>query len=237
MTTTKSGFKIYNQLWLAVILMLAVPYTHGVTGVLAGFLLVFYMLNAPVPEFEVDMTLTAPPTNTVMPIVTTNTNPNVVEFNITGIDGLNEDQKDIQKVLSQKARKFCRETGTELYAGYKAKEIVEDGIEVCEFEDLMLDETNITFLHDTSNPYLKYVYKVYVNFQESEDPKDNIHIGFVPEDVAPELHDILQKNTELNLSMTFTGGKYKTYEYDFTKDKDVLLTDEKTLQAVITIYK
>ncbi|MBH0162075.1 hypothetical protein [Fictibacillus sp. 26RED30] len=77
----------------------------------------------------------------------------VFEFNVAGVTAKNELNQDIQKLLQKHGKLYAKENGFSLYGGFKNKEIIEDGLEVGEFEDLSFTQHEILFEPEPMNEY------------------------------------------------------------------------------------
>lgn len=153
------------------------------------------------------------------------------EFNVAGVTAKNENKKDIQKVLRQQGKLYAEENSIDLYAGYKNKEIIEDDLEVAEFEDLIFYHDHISFVPEPTNQYDPNAIKVFIKYEE-----EPIHIGYVPKEKNIEFNKILDNEDVRRIEAQYVGGKIKSVEYDSNKDKDIVVTEELTLGVEVKVF-
>lgn len=153
------------------------------------------------------------------------------EFNVAGVTAKNENKKDIQKVLRQQGKLYAEENSIDLYAGYKNKEIIEDYLEVAEFEDLIFYQDQISFIPEPTNQYDPNAIKVFIKYEE-----EPMHIGYVPKDKNIEFKKILDNEDVRRIEAQYVGGKIKSVEYDSNKDKDSVVIEELTLGVEIKVF-
>ena len=155
----------------------------------------------------------------------------VYTFNVAGVTAKNEEKQDIQKLLKQKGKLYLKENGIESFGGFKNKEIIEDYLEVSEFEDILLTKQDISFVPEPTNKYDSNAIKLYIKFDEVP-----MHIGYVPKEDNIEVKSILENEDIRRIEVRFVGGKIKSVEYDDEKDKDVVVTVELTLGIEVKIH-
>lgn len=153
-------------------------------------------------------------------------------FNAAGVTKKNELGKDIQSILQKEGRKYCRENYIDFYGGYTAKEIKEFGTDTSEFEDLYLDDKEISFIPEPDNKYDKNAIKIYVQYAENRDP---IHVGYVPKEKNVQLKTILENHSITSISASYVGGKIKEVDYCLDTDKEIIKNVELTLGLSIQI--
>lgn len=151
-------------------------------------------------------------------------------FRVTGVSYENETGKDIQKLLHKIGREIAEEKGIELYSGLSNSEILEYYDEVSEFEDVEFGEY-IVFKKDPNNEYDPNAIKVYIELDD-----ELHHIGHVPRKYNKKIGKLLDSDLIDDIEATFTGGKIKKADYDFEKDKDVVVIKELTLGVEITVH-
>jgi hypothetical protein len=156
----------------------------------------------------------------------------IFEFNVAGVTAKNENKKDIQKLLKQQGKLYAAENGIDLYGGFKNKEIIDDDLEVSEFEDVEFSKEELLFIPDPTNEYDLNAIKVFIDF-DGEQP---LHIGYVPKNKNVEFRKILDHEDVRRIEATYVGGKIKSVDYDDEKDKDVVVTDELTLGVEIKVF-
>ena len=127
--------------------------------------------------------------------------------------------------------KLSKENGFELYGGFSNKEIIEDDLEVSEFEDIFFTKQEVSFVPEPTNKYDSNAIKLYINFDEAP-----IHIGYVPKKDNIKVKSILENEDIRRFEVRFVGGKIKSVDYDYEKDKDVIVIDEVTLGIEVEIY-
>ena len=155
----------------------------------------------------------------------------VFEFNVAGVTAKNEQNKDIQKLLRQQGKLYAKENGYESYGGYKNKEIIEDDLEVAEFEDLYFSQDEISFVPEPTNEYEPNAIKVFITYDEVP-----IHIGYVPKKNNVELKNILDNEDVRRIEGRYVGGKIKSLDYDDDEDKDIVVIEELTLGVNIQLF-
>ncbi|WP_368657612.1 HIRAN domain-containing protein [Metabacillus halosaccharovorans] len=155
---------------------------------------------------------------------------NSITFNVAGVTFENDNNKEIQPLLRRIARQIAKDNDIESYAGYTNAEILEYVESVSEFEDLECGDY-IRFEKDPNNEFDENAIKVVIDL----DGKKH-HIGHVPKKENVKIGSLLDSDSDLDISANFVGGKIKEVEYDFEKDKDVVITNELTLGLEITIY-
>lgn len=155
----------------------------------------------------------------------------ILSFNVSGVTMLNDKNKDIQKLLRKYGKSYCEENFIELYGGYTNKDILDYVFEVSEFEGLEFVNEEISFVPEPTNEYDPNAIKVFIDFGN-----DGVHhIGYVPKKLTSTLNEILINQNIINVVASYVGGKIKETEYDFEKDKDVVVTKELTLGVEIVI--
>jgi hypothetical protein len=155
----------------------------------------------------------------------------VFEFNVAGVTAKNEDKKDIQKLLRQQGKLYLKENYLDLFGGYKNREIIEDDLEVAEFEDLLFAQQEISFVPEPTNEYDSNAIKVYIKYDEVP-----IHIGYVPKKDNDELKRILGEEDVRRYEARYVGGKIKSVDYDEEEDKDIVVIEELTLGVEIEVF-
>lgn len=156
---------------------------------------------------------------------------NIFVFNVAGVTMENDKNKDIQKLLKRNGKLFCEEQGIELFSGYSNKEIIEYSQEVSEFEDLYLSDDEISFVPEPTNEYDPNAIKIFLEFGS----EGTHHVGYVPKKSTKELQNILDTKKVIYIEAKYVGGKIKNIEYDFEKDKDVVVPKELSLGIEISI--
>lgn len=154
-----------------------------------------------------------------------------VVFKVAGITF--ENRQDIIKKI---VKNGISDGYIEPYGNMSNKEIKEIG-EVSEVEN-----TKITTLRlEPIELDGKDAIEVYVKDFSRE---NEYMIGYVPKDHLEEtisLIGIMQEHPEYKLEADsyFTGGKFKTVEYDYEKGKEIIVTDEKNygLNVSLKLYK
>jgi len=155
-------------------------------------------------------------------------------FNVAGVTAENDKGKDIQRLLKRYGKLHCEENGIELFGGYTNRELIEDGISISEFDGLDFVNSEVSFVPEPTNEYDPNAIKVFIDFGNEEIH----HVGYVPKKHTSKLNDILNSQETINIVASYVGGKIKEIDYDFEKDKDVVITKELTLGVEIVIkYK
>lgn len=154
-----------------------------------------------------------------------------ITFRVAGVTKENEKGQDIQNIIKQVANAYKREGILESYSGYTNQEIIEGMYDMTEFEGQYVYDI-IELVPEPDNPYDKNAIKVYIKDANEK----NHHIGYVKKtDNVKLLHEL--KNNKLEkTSVEFIGGKIKRVDYDWEKDKDVVVVDEITRGVEITVY-
>ncbi|RIJ65499.1 PH domain-containing protein [Rummeliibacillus sp. POC4] len=155
-----------------------------------------------------------------------------ITFNVAGVTKENDQGKDIQKLLQQEGKQYCKENEIDLYNGLTNKEIIEFGDGTSEFEDLYLSDEEVIFIPEPTNPYDENAIKVFLKYGENESPT---HIGYVPINKTKELQLILDTKNVSLIDAHYVGGKIKELEYDYETDKDKVVVKELTLGIEISI--
>lgn len=164
------------------------------------------------------------------PTQTQTPNNHAITFNVAGVTFDNEEGKDIQTLLRRVAKAIAREKDIPAYAGMTNSEILEYYGEVSEFEDVEFGEY-ILFEKEPDNEYDKNAIKVVVKLEDKKH-----HIGYVPKKYNVQLNKLLDTDLITDITANFVGGKIKEVDYDFEKDKDVVVIKELTLGVEITVY-
>ena len=155
----------------------------------------------------------------------------IFEFNVAGVTAKNEQKQDIQKLLRQQGKLYAEENDIDLYGGYTNKEIIEDGLEVAEFEDLIFYKHEISFVPEPANEYDQNAIKVYIKYGEFP-----VHIGYVSKKENVEFKNILDNEDVRRIEARYVGGKIKSTDYDVDKGKDIVVTEELTLGVEFKVY-
>ena len=149
-----------------------------------------------------------------------------ITFSVAGVTMKNEDNKDVQALIRKNARQHLTDIGFKTYGGYTKREIIEDGMEVFEFEDVTLYKEDIRFEEEPSNPYDPNAIKVYLTFVEGEEH----HFGYVPKNMTAAVKETLAKDVR-RMNAQVVGGKLKKADYD-----EVVIDDSLSLGVKIEIH-
>jgi hypothetical protein len=175
--------------------------------------------NPPIPTVQASMPKVEPP------------KLEVFEFKVAGVTAKNEGKQDIQKLLRKQGKLYAEENGYQLYGGYKNKEIIEDNLEVVEFEELSFTQHEISFVPEPTNEYDSNAIKVYIKYDDVP-----VHIGYVPKKDNVELKGILDEEDVRRFEARYVGGKIKSVDYDEEEDKDIVVIEELTLGVEIKVF-
>jgi len=156
---------------------------------------------------------------------------NMILFNVAGVTFENDEGKDIQSLLRKIGKQIARDNDIPSYSGLTNSEILEGFEEISEFEEIEFGEC-IVFEKDPDNEFDKNAIKVFVKLDENK----KHHIGYVPKENNIELLKIMDAGTINDVVATFVGGKIKEVDYDFEKDKEVVVVKELTLGVEIKVY-
>jgi HIRAN domain len=155
---------------------------------------------------------------------------NILSFNVAGVTFENDQGKDIQTLLRKIGKAIAREKDIPAYAGMTNSEILDSYTEVSEFEDVEFGEY-IFFEKDPNNEYDKNAIKVMVKIGDKTH-----HIGHVPKKNNIQLNKLIESDLIIDISANFVGGKIKEVDYDFEKDKEIVVIKELTLGVEITVH-
>lgn len=156
-------------------------------------------------------------------------------FKIAGVTMKNENGEDIQNVIKKGSKKNLEQFGLKTFGGYTRKEIIEDDIEVFEFEDVSVYREQIRFEEDPNNPFDPNAIKIYIRFTE-EDPEEK-HVGYVPKTMTSQTKDLLANQDVRRITGNVTGGRSKEAHYDALEDKETVITKDKlSLGIGISIF-
>lgn len=151
-------------------------------------------------------------------------------FNVAGVTYENDSGKEIQPLLRKIARQIAKDNDIESYGGYTNSEIIEYIESISEFEDVECGEY-ITFEKDPNNEFDKNAIKVIVELDSKKH-----HIGHVPKKNNLEIGSLLDSDSIVGISANFVGGKIKEVQYDFEKEKDIVVTNELTLGLEVILH-
>ena len=157
---------------------------------------------------------------------------NRFNFNVAGTTAKNDEGKDLQKTLQSLGKKYCSENDIKLYGGYSNRELISDGYEVIEFEDLTFYKHELKFEYEPTNQYDKNAIKVFVCF----DGEKFTHVGYVPKTHNVELKSILENEDIRRIEAKYVGGNVKNIEYDDEKEKDVIVVNKLNIGIEIDVY-
>lgn len=131
------------------------------------------------------------------------------------VTGTRSYQNDLKRIANQ----YKREYGLQSFDGISNKEFIEDFYsEMSEFEGQPI--YGVEFKYDSLNPSSSI--NVYI-----PDVTDKLNqVGYVDRSVRDQLKHELENNEIIEAYGEFTGGKIKYSDYDFEKDKDIVLTKE-----------
>lgn len=149
-------------------------------------------------------------------------------FNVAGVTAKNDKNKDIQSLLKRNGKLHCKEFSIDLYSGYTNKDILDFVNEVYEFADLEFIDDEISFVPEPTNEYDANAIKVFIDFGEA----GKHHIGYVPKKHTATLNEILNNRDIRVIEASYVGGKLKEIDYDFEKDKDVVVVNDTLTQGV-----
>ncbi|MEE8670420.1 MAG: HIRAN domain-containing protein [Heyndrickxia coagulans] len=152
-----------------------------------------------------------------------------ITFNVAGVTFENDKGKEIQPLLRRIAREIAKEQDVESFGGWTNKDILEYMAEVSQFEDVMFGDY-VSFEKDLDNEFDQNAIKVMANLNDKQ-----FHIGYVPKDNNVQVGKLLDDGLIDKIAASFVGGKTKEIDYDFEKDKDVVVVKELTLGVEITL--
>lgn len=152
-----------------------------------------------------------------------------ITFNVSGVTFENDKGKEIQPLLRRIAREIAKEQDVESYGGWTNKDILEFMAEASEFEDVMFGDY-VSFEKEPDNEFDQNAIKVMANLNEKQ-----FHIGYVPKEYNVQVCKLLDNDLIDKVTASFVGGKTKKVDYDFEKDKDVVVINELTLGVEITL--
>lgn len=149
--------------------------------------------------------------------------PNLIKevyFKVAGITFDNR-QKTIKKIV-RNAIKFGY---TDTYYNMSNKEIINSMDEIYEINDLKVSSLRL----EPTKIDNKDAIEVFIKDFDSD--KEYL-MGYVPKNKLNDVFDflaIVKEHSEyiIKANAYFTGGKFKTSEYDEEKEKDVVITDER----------
>lgn len=150
-----------------------------------------------------------------------------MKFNVAGVTYKNEANKDIQALIRKSAKQHLLDYDLKTYGGYTNRQILEDDMEVSEFEDVTLYKEHIRFEEDPANPYDPNAIKVYLTFVEGEEH----HFGYVPKAKNERVKKILDTKDVQKIHARVIGGKVKQADYD-----EVITDDSSSLGVRIEIH-
>lgn len=151
-----------------------------------------------------------------------------ITFSVAGVTHKNEDNKYIQTLIRKNSRKHLSDHDLKLYGGYTKSEILDEDVEVFEFEDVMLYKEHIRFEEEPTNQYDPNAIKVYLAIVEDEE----YHFGYVPKDMTAQVKETLATKDVRRMSGKVVGGKVKqAVGFDEVQVKDGL-----SLGIEISIY-
>ncbi|MFT9599175.1 YqaE/Pmp3 family membrane protein [Mesobacillus sp.] len=154
---------------------------------------------------------------------------NILTFNVAGVSYANDKGKKIQPLLRKIAKEIAEENGIPAYSGYTNKEILNNEIEVSEFEDVEFGDY-VSFEKEPDNKFDKNAIKVLINLGN-----DRQHIGYVPKTDNVKVGQLMDSNSINYIDAVFVGGKVKEVEYDDDKGKDIVGVNELTLGVELTL--
>ncbi|WP_018664632.1 HIRAN domain-containing protein [Heyndrickxia acidiproducens] len=152
-----------------------------------------------------------------------------ITFNVAGVTFENDKGKEIQPLLRRIAREIAKEQDVESFGGWTNKDILEYMAEVSQFEDVMFGDY-VSFEKDLDNEFDQNAIKVMANLNDKQ-----FHIGYVPKDNNVQVGKLLDDGLIDKIAASFVGGKTKEIDYDFEKDKDIVVVKELTLGVEITL--
>lgn len=154
-----------------------------------------------------------------------------ITFRVAGVTSKNEKGQDIQNIIKRVANSYKREYMLESFDGYSNSEILEYFMDMTEFEGQYIDDI-IELVPEPDNQYDKNAIKVYIT--DASDRK--YHIGYVKKAENVKLLHELENNKIRTTSVEFLGGKVKHVDYDWEKEKDIVVSDEITRGVEVTVY-
>lgn len=155
-----------------------------------------------------------------------------VNFDIAGINYLNENGEDKQSILKRVASNYNDGVNLISFNGYTTSEIKEMFADdyMAEFEGQYVNDI-IKFILEPLNKHDENAIKVYlIDVNEI-----GYHIGYVPRKVNKSLMYELEHNTVIRVSAEFTGGKTKSVLYDDFNDKYFIDSEEDTRGVTVKV--
>lgn len=164
--------------------------------------------------------------------ISTDTNNLISEvyFKVTGVSF-----KDRQKIIKEIVNENKDSIFYKPYYGMSNKEILEDGNDIYEINDLKVNSIRIeptTFNNEDA-------IEIYITDNNSKE----FLIGYVPKNKIDEVFNFLKiynnNNYRLEANAYFTGGKYKSVEYNEEQEKDIIVTKENEygINVNLKLYK
>ncbi|WP_025728471.1 HIRAN domain-containing protein [Atopobacter phocae] len=123
--------------------------------------------------------------------------------------------------FNEVVKKIIEETSFSAFEGMTNKEIEEDGGKIYKHTGYT---RKFRLESEPDNPHDKNAIAVFI---------DNMHVGYVPKEIAKEIQHLLNERYELSGITELVGGPYK--EYDYSKDKVVTTKNNYGLKMDIAI--
>ncbi len=144
-------------------------------------------------------------------------------FRVAGVTKENDKGKDIQNLLKRLAGGYKKNEIIESWDGYTKREMLEDGIDGCEFENQRISNI-IRLEREPENPYDANAIKVFIKDVNNGEH----HVGYIKRNETEKVIALTHDKDIVGIDVEFTGGKRRTLDFDPIEDKDYFDEDEVT---------
>lgn len=151
-------------------------------------------------------------------------------YRVAGVTKENDKGINIQDLLKRLASGYKKNEYIESWEGMTKREMIECYMEQSEFEGQTISNV-IRLEPEPDNPYDPNAIKVFM-----KDVNDvEHHVGYIRREDTQEIKEQIQRDDFKYIAVSFTGGKYRSIDYDVETDKEVIQEEELTRGLELTL--
>ncbi|MBU5342294.1 HIRAN domain-containing protein [Caldifermentibacillus hisashii] len=151
-------------------------------------------------------------------------------YRVAGVTKENDKGINIQDLLKRLANGYKKNDYIESWEGLTKREMIECYMEQSEFEGQTISNV-IRFEPEPDNPYDPNAIKVFMKDVNGIEH----HVGYIRREDTQEIKEQMQREDFKYIAVSFTGGKYRSVDYDVDTDKEVINEEELTRGLELTL--
>ncbi|MFS0822161.1 HIRAN domain-containing protein [Bacillus sp. 1P02SD] len=153
-----------------------------------------------------------------------------MSYKIAGVTKTNDKEQDIQNLLKRLANGYKKNDYIVSWDGMTKREMLEYGEEQSEFQYQTISDV-IRLEPEPSNPYDPNAIKVFMKDVNGGEH----HVGYIKRDETNDITEQMKRSDFKFIAASFTGGKYRSVDYDDVADEDVIKEEELTRGLELTL--